>query len=119
MAFDEPNWGNSSPRKSQSKPNYSPSASYNYSPNGNYQSQSPSARRRPDRNNKRHNNNNNNNNNNNQTEKLIKQNDLIIRLLKEIRDRLPENGQISEVMESQQSDQDQYIDMDEQLDTQE
>ncbi|MFP4416780.1 MAG: hypothetical protein ACLFSB_05880 [Chitinispirillaceae bacterium] len=111
MAFDEPNYGNSS-RKSPGKPNYSPSASYNYN-GGNYQhqsAQSPSSRRRPDRNNngKRH-------SNNAQAERLVKQNDMIIRLLKEIRDRLPEPQQIAELMETRDSDMSDFSSQDEQF----
>jgi hypothetical protein len=63
-------------------PNYSPSASFNYSPqsgyNGNAQMH---PRRRVDRFRRE---------TPNTSERTVKQNDLIIRLLKEIRDRLPE-----------------------------
>jgi hypothetical protein len=66
----------------EKNPNYSPSISYNYSPqsgyNGNTQMH---PRRRNDRFRRESLNSN---------ERIIRQNDIIIRLLKEIRDRLPE-----------------------------
>jgi hypothetical protein len=59
--------------------NYSPSASYNYSPGAGYNGiQHP--RRRTDRFKRE---------SLNQNDRVVKQNDIIIRLLKEIRDRLP------------------------------
>jgi hypothetical protein len=59
--------------------NYSPSASYNYSPGAGYNGvQHP--RRRTDRFKREV---------MNQSDRTVKQNDIIIRLLKEIRDRLP------------------------------
>jgi hypothetical protein len=69
--------------------NYSSGNSYNSGNNSNYNGQHSQShhqqRRRPDNNNTRsfkpHHNNNN--------DRIIKQNDIIIRLLKEIRDRLP------------------------------
>jgi hypothetical protein len=93
MGHEDSQWGNgaggSNRRPSPkfggdpSDPNYSPSTSYNYSPGaGNYQSsqnqQHP--RRRTDRFKREAFNFN---------DRVVKQNDLIIRLLKEIRDRLP------------------------------
>jgi hypothetical protein len=90
MGHEETQWGNGpgsnrrmGPQHGDSAGNYSPSTSYNYSPgSGNYQSsrdqQHP--RRRTDRF-KRETLNSN--------DRLTKQNDIIIRLLKEIRDRLP------------------------------
>jgi hypothetical protein len=64
---------------------YSPSSNYNYSQNGHGRNQGQNyqqpIRRRSDRFKKDFPNNN---------EKLLRQNDIIIRLLKEIRDRLPE-----------------------------
>jgi hypothetical protein len=60
---------------------YSPSANYNYNYKGNGGFSSQQQRRRIDRYNKR--------DNGNSSERLLRQNDLIIRLLKEIRDRLP------------------------------
>lgn len=64
---------------------YSPSSNYNYSQNGHGRNQGQNyqqpIRRRSDRFKKDYPNNN---------EKLLRQNDIIIRLLKEIRDRLPE-----------------------------
>lgn len=114
MAFDEPNWNSASARKSHSKPNYSPSASFNYN-GGNYQNQSaqsPSSRRRPDRNGKRH-------VNNNQNDRLVKQNDIIIRLLKEIRDRLPEPEQIAGLMEARDADAVEFSDQSTHLDNEE
>lgn len=69
-------------------PNYSPSASYNYNNrnSGGYQQQQ-QVRRRNDRYRR---------NVYNFNDKIVKQNDLIIRLLKEIRDRLPEPQVIHE-----------------------
>jgi hypothetical protein len=63
---------------------YSPSSNYNYNYNSNsvYPSQQQNFRRKMDNRFKRDGNGNNN-------ERLMRQNDLIIRLLKEIRDRLP------------------------------
>jgi hypothetical protein len=67
--------------------NYSPSTSYNYSPgSGGYQQaqhQSHHPRRRSDRFKRE---------SINQYDRLAKQNDVIIRLLKEIRDRLPRSA---------------------------
>jgi|WetSurMetagenome_2_1015567.scaffolds.fasta_scaffold00017_55 hypothetical protein len=69
----------SHPKYPEKMPNYSPSTSYNYSPaSGFVGGQHP---RRRNENFKR--------GSLNVSEKLVKQNDMIIRLLKEIRDRLP------------------------------
>jgi hypothetical protein len=66
----------------EKNPNYSPSISYNYSPQAGYNGNSQMhPRRRNDRFRRESLNSN---------ERVIRQNDIIIRLLKEIRDRLPE-----------------------------
>jgi hypothetical protein len=66
----------------EKNPNYSPSISYNYSPQSGYNGNSQMhPRRRNDRFRRESLNSN---------ERLIRQNDIMIRLLKEIRDRLPE-----------------------------
>ncbi|MBD3315206.1 MAG: hypothetical protein GF344_05420 [Chitinivibrionales bacterium] len=86
---------NSPSFKDNKSPNYSPSASYNYNPSGQVNYQTPQqnnqnqhqpqhSRRRNDRHKKE---------NSTMTDRLAKQNDVIIRLLKEIRDRLPQPGQ--------------------------
>jgi hypothetical protein len=65
----------------EKNPNYSPSISYNYSPQAGYNGNSQMhPRRRNDRYRRESLNSN---------ERAIRQNDIIIRLLKEIRDRLP------------------------------
>lgn len=60
---------------------YSPSANYNYNSNGGFPPQQQYQRRRIDNRFKK--------DNVNYNERIMRQNDLIIRLLKEIRDRLP------------------------------
>jgi hypothetical protein len=66
-------------------PNYSPSVSYNYSPQSGFSGSNPAnARRRPDQFRKDPQNN---------SERLMRQNDIIIKLLKEIRDRLPKQAE--------------------------
>jgi hypothetical protein len=60
---------------------YSPSANYNYNSNGGFPSQQQYQRRRIDNRFKK--------DNVNYNDRIMRQNDLIIRLLKEIRDRLP------------------------------
>jgi hypothetical protein len=66
----------------EKNPNYSPSISYNYSPQTGYNGNSQMhPRRRNDRYRRE---------SLNSSERVIRQNDIIIRLLKEIRDRLPE-----------------------------
>jgi hypothetical protein len=63
--------------------NYSPSTSYNYSPQSGYNSNNQQMyRRRPQPGYRR--------DVSNPVERIVRQNDIIIRLLKEIRDRLPE-----------------------------
>jgi hypothetical protein len=63
-------------------PNYSPSTSFNYSPQSGYNGNGPTQpRRRVDRFRRE---------TLNTSERTLRQNDIIIRLLKEIRDRLPE-----------------------------
>jgi hypothetical protein len=72
---------NYSPQKYPEKmPNYSPSTSYNYGHHGGYGGMQQHPRRRADRFKRE---------SLNLNDKVVKQNDLIIRLLKEIRDRLP------------------------------
>ena len=67
------------PKYPEKMPNYSPSTSYNYSPAAGFNGgQNP--RRRNDRFKRE---------SLNMSDRTVKQNDLIIRLLKEIRDRLP------------------------------
>jgi hypothetical protein len=66
----------------EKNPNYSPSISYNYSPQSGYNGNSQMHPRR--RNNDRF-----RRDPVNLNERIVKQNDIIIRLLKEIRDRLP------------------------------
>jgi hypothetical protein len=82
------------PPKFNEKPSYSPSSSFNY--NGNYNSgnssgynnqQSQGVRRRPEN---RFGKTGGGGHHSNSNDRLVKQNDIIIRLLKEIRDRLPE-----------------------------
>lgn len=95
MCADDPQRGRrGKPRNFREKSNYSPSASYNYGQNaGNFQSsQQPHGpqRRRPDRQKPRSGNGGGNGAGFGNVDKLIKQNDIIIRLLKEIRDRLPQ-----------------------------
>jgi hypothetical protein len=69
------------PKYPEKMPNYSPSTSYNYGHQGGYNgSMQQHPRRRADRFKRE---------SINQSDRLVKQNDLIIRLLKEIRDRLP------------------------------
>jgi hypothetical protein len=68
------------PKYPEKMPNYSPSTSYNYGHHGGYSGMQQHPRRRADRFKRE---------TINQSDKLVKQNDLIIRLLKEIRDRLP------------------------------
>lgn len=68
------------PKYPEKMPNYSPSTSYNYGHHGGYNGMQQHPRRRADRFKRE---------TINQSDKLVKQNDLIIRLLKEIRDRLP------------------------------
>jgi hypothetical protein len=68
------------PKYPEKMPNYSPSTSYNYGHHGGYNAMQQHPRRRADRFKRE---------TINQSDKLVKQNDLIIRLLKEIRDRLP------------------------------
>lgn len=63
--------------------NYSPSTSYNYSPNGRGQGQSGNYQQHPRRRVERF-----KKESINYTEKLVKQNDIIIKLLKDIRDKL-------------------------------
>ncbi len=78
-----PNVGNRklSPQKYPEKmPNYSPSTSYNYSPATGFNGGQQHPRRRNDRFKRE---------TLNLTDRVVKQNDVIIRLLKEIRDRLP------------------------------
>jgi hypothetical protein len=71
-----------STKYSEKKPNYSPSTSYNYSPQTGHTGSSPmNPRRRVD---------NFRRETPNSSDRIFKQNDIIIRLLKEIRDRLPE-----------------------------
>ena len=66
----------------EKNPNYSPSTSYNYSPQSGFNTNSPTnPHRRSDHFRKDAPGNTN--------ERLIRQNDIIIKLLKEIRDRLP------------------------------
>jgi hypothetical protein len=68
----------------EKNPNYSPSISYNYSPQAGYNGNSQmNPRRRNDRNDRFR------RESLNPNERVIRQNDIIIRLLKEIRDRLP------------------------------
>ncbi len=65
----------------EKNPNYSPSISYNYSPQSGYNGNSQmNPRRRNDRYRRE---------SLNSSERVVRQNDIIIRLLKEIRDRLP------------------------------
>jgi hypothetical protein len=72
---------NYSPQKYPEKmPNYSPSTSYNYGHQGGYGGMQQHPRRRADRFKRE---------SINLNDKVVKQNDIIIRLLKEIRDRLP------------------------------
>jgi hypothetical protein len=89
------NRGNMGQRFVEKSGNYSPSTSYNYNnprtSNANYLPQQQNMR---NNNGKRLDNNNNKfrrptQNNNNSNDRVIRQNDIIIRLLKEIRDRLP------------------------------
>jgi hypothetical protein len=68
------------PKYPEKMPNYSPSTSYNYGHQGGYNGMQQHPRRRADRFKRE---------SINQSDRLVKQNDLIIRLLKEIRDRLP------------------------------
>ncbi len=95
MCADDPQRGRGrgKTRSFREKGNYSPSASYNYGQNtGNFQSpQQPHGpqRRRPDRQKPRSGTGGGNGAGFGNVDKLVKQNDLIIRLLKEIRDRLP------------------------------
>ena len=72
---------NYSPQKYPEKmPNYSPSTSYNYGHHGGYSGMQQHPRRRADRFKRE---------SLNLNDKVVRQNDVIIRLLKEIRDRLP------------------------------
>jgi hypothetical protein len=78
--------GNNSSYSNNRRGNYSPSASYNYNPaSGNYsgQQQNSHPRRRTDRFKRQ---------NIDLQDRLVKQNDTIIKLLKEIRDRLSPSG---------------------------
>jgi hypothetical protein len=68
----------------EKNPNYSPSISYNYSPQTGYNGNTQMHSRR------RNNNDRFRREPTNSNERVIRQNDIIIRLLKEIRDRLPE-----------------------------
>ena len=80
---DSGNTGNRNfgpPKYPEKMPIYSPSTSYNYGHHGGYNGMQQHPRRRADRFKRE---------TINQSDKLVKQNDLIIRLLKEIRDRLP------------------------------
>lgn len=94
MCADDPQRGGRGKTRSfREKGNYSPSVSYNYGQNsGNFQSpQQPHGgpRRRPDRPKPRQGTGGGNGGGFGNVDKLMKQNDIIIRLLKEIRDRLP------------------------------
>ena len=75
--------------------NYSPSVSYNYNPGKSYNKPGghQSIRRRNEHQKR--------DNGNSQTDRLIKQNDIIIRLLKEIKERLPEQN-VTKVNPSEQ-----------------
>lgn len=102
---DDAQWGagrnqNQGGRNKQSgQGNYSPSASYNYNQNGQSRGQNyyHPVRRRTERSGKK--------NGNNSSEKLIRQNDVIIKLLKEIRDRLPAVKELNQFDESSESQQ--------------
>ena len=83
MSYDDAQKGNGNRRRfSEGRGNYSPSSNYHFNANGgNYQGhhqQHP--RRRSDRYRRE---------SLNSSDRLVKQNDIIIKLLKEIRDRLP------------------------------
>jgi hypothetical protein len=87
------------------KVNYSPSVNYNYNPSGSsYGSQQygqqGGPRRRGDQHGRRE-------FGGHQVERLIKQNDIIIRLLKDIRDRLPEPPEVPGDPGSEPQEQDQ------------
>ena len=74
----------------EKNPNYSPSTSYNYSPQTGYNGNSQMfQRRRPGQQGQDRFRSNPSSNSN---ERVLRQNDIIIRLLKEIRDRLPMPG---------------------------
>jgi hypothetical protein len=100
MCADDPQRGRRGRTRSfgDKSPNYSPSASYNYGQkSGNFspsqQPQHSTQRKRPDRFKPRSGPATGNGAGFNSVDKLVKQNDIIIRLLNEIRDRLPEGDQ--------------------------
>jgi hypothetical protein len=82
----QPGFGNTGNRQMgpskypEKMPNYSPSTTFNYGQQGGYNGMQQHPRRRADRFKRE---------SINLNDKVVKQNDLIIRLLKEIRDRLP------------------------------
>jgi hypothetical protein len=69
------------PKYPEKMPNYSPSTAFNYSPAAGYNGGQQHPRRRNDRFKRE---------SPNLTDRVVKQNDIIIRVLKEIRDRLPQ-----------------------------
>lgn len=99
------------PNKYNEKHSYSPSANYSYNYNGNgnsqgygnHQPQSHSKPRRPDNKFK------GGGGHHSSNDKLIKQNDQIIKLLKEIRDRLPPPPEGAVAETEAELDQDQII----------